>query len=136
VQNLLWSNAGFDTLRKVDNLSKYTERWDPTVIPLHSGASYTPNLDLVSFKPVSADAIGKYRSIIDYHNLYKSGELTPSAVVEALLPLIRRDIDSPTKHSTALIDCHYDVIIEAAKASTLRYKAGKPLSSELPIMPL
>ena len=59
-----------------------------------------------------------------------SGELTPLAVVESLLPLIRRDIDKPSHHSISFIDCHPEAVIEAAKASTLRYKAGKPLSSK------
>jgi hypothetical protein len=76
------------------------------------------------------DLPGRYRSIPEYHALYVSGELTPLAVVESLLPLIRRDIDKPSIHSVAFIDCHHEAIIEAAKASTLRYKAGKPLSSK------
>lgn len=63
--------------------------------------------------------------------MYLSGELTPLAVVESLLPLIRRDIDRPSNHSVAFIDCHFEAVIEAAKASTLRYKQGKPLSSKL-----
>src|SRR5271163_1776415 len=28
VQRFLWSNAGFDGLRKLDHLDVYTERWD------------------------------------------------------------------------------------------------------------
>lgn len=28
VQSFLWSNAGFDGLRKLDDLNRYTERWD------------------------------------------------------------------------------------------------------------
>jgi hypothetical protein len=104
----------------------------PTVIPLHPGlsSSYTPNLAPESFKSVPANAPGRYRSISEYHALYVSGELTPLAVVEALLPLIRRDIDQPSNHSVAFIDCHSKAVLEAAKASTLRYQQGKPLSSE------
>ena len=75
---------------------------------------------------------GRYYSISDYHAFYVSGELTPLAVVESLLPLVRRDLDKPSHHSTAFIECHYEAVIEAAKASTLRYKAGKPLSSMWP----
>jgi hypothetical protein len=63
--------------------------------------------------------------------LYLSGELTPLAVVESLLPLIRRDVENPTNHSIAFIDCHPEAVIQAATASTLRYKQGKPLSSKL-----
>lgn len=60
--------------------------------------------------------------------MYLSGELTPLAVAESLLPLIRRDVKSPSGHSISFIDSHPDEVLEAAKASTLRYQNGKPLS--------
>jgi Asp-tRNA(Asn)/Glu-tRNA(Gln) amidotransferase A subunit family amidase len=60
--------------------------------------------------------------------MYLSGELTPLAVAESLIPLIRRDGRSPSRHSIAFIDCHPDDVLEAAKASTLRYQNGSPLS--------
>jgi Asp-tRNA(Asn)/Glu-tRNA(Gln) amidotransferase A subunit family amidase len=60
--------------------------------------------------------------------MYLSGQLTPLAVAESLLPLIRRDVRHASHHSTAFIDSHAEAILEAAKASTLRYKEGKPLS--------
>jgi Asp-tRNA(Asn)/Glu-tRNA(Gln) amidotransferase A subunit family amidase len=71
---------------------------------------------------------GIYYSIPEYHALYLSGELTPLAVVESLLPLIRRDVKSPSHHSIAFIDCHPEAVLDAARASTLRYKSGNPLS--------
>jgi Asp-tRNA(Asn)/Glu-tRNA(Gln) amidotransferase A subunit family amidase len=58
--------------------------------------------------------------------MYMSGETTPLAVVEYLLPLIRRDVASPSHHSVAFIDSKVELIMAAAKASTERYKAGKP----------
>jgi hypothetical protein len=70
---------------------------------------------------------GRYHSIAEYHAMYLSGQLTPLAVVESLLPFIRRDISPKSHHSTAFIDSHVDVILEAARASTLRYKEGKSL---------
>jgi len=70
---------------------------------------------------------GRYHSIPEYHAMYLSGQLTPLAVVESLLPFIRRDISPKSHHSTAFIDSHVDVILEAARASTLRYKEGKSL---------
>jgi Asp-tRNA(Asn)/Glu-tRNA(Gln) amidotransferase A subunit family amidase len=71
---------------------------------------------------------GRYRSITEYHAMYLSGEITPLSVVESLLPLIRRDVTNPSHHSIAFIESHSEAILEAAKASTLRYKEGKPLS--------
>jgi Asp-tRNA(Asn)/Glu-tRNA(Gln) amidotransferase A subunit family amidase len=68
-----------------------------------------------------------YHSSLGYHKLYLSGELTPLAVAESLLPLIRRDIEPQGSHSTAFVDSKVDLVLKAAAASTERYKAGKPL---------
>lgn len=65
--------------------------------------------------------------MVDYHTKYLSGELTPTAVVEALLPLIRRDIDSPSLHSLSFISTDVRLVLEAAHQSTARYAAGKSL---------
>jgi len=70
----------------------------------------------------------QYHSVVEYHELYLSGKLTPLAVVKALLPLIRRDIANKSHHSTAWIECHAEEALEAARQSTERYASGKPLS--------
>lgn len=67
----------------------------------------------------------RYYSIEDYHNLYKSGELTPTAVAKAILPLIRRDVDKATGHSTAWFEVNVEHVLASAEASTARYRAGK-----------
>jgi Asp-tRNA(Asn)/Glu-tRNA(Gln) amidotransferase A subunit family amidase len=85
-------------------------------------------VDLESFPPLPNNIRGRYHSIIDYHQLYLSGELTPLAVVESLLPLIKRDVSTPSDHSIAFVDSHPDEVLEAARASTERYKRGAPLS--------
>ena len=100
----------------------------PTVVPVSSGVSDTLKLDSESFPIMPQNIPGRYRSIAEYHAMYLSGQLTPLAVAESLLPLIRRDISPLSHHSTAFIDSHSETILEAAKASTLRYKEGKPLS--------
>ncbi|CZR69813.1 related to glutamyl-tRNA(Gln) amidotransferase subunit A [Phialocephala subalpina] len=131
VQKYLWSNAGFDGLRKIPQkqLSKYAERFDPTVIPLSLSTSLNPpKVDLESFPRQPEGLSGRFYSITDYHTMYLSGELTPLAVAESLLPLILRTIDHPSRHSTAFITSHIQAILEAAEASTERYKAGAPLS--------
>lgn len=71
---------------------------------------------------------GHYHSISEYHALYLSGQLTPLAVIESLLPLILRNAGPRSHHSIAFIDSRVDIILEAAKSSTARYKAGTPLS--------
>lgn len=98
------------------------------VIPLNDGQSISFNpLDIVISQDLSENLPGRYHSIAEYHALYLSGELTPLAVAESLLPLIRRDIDKASHHSIAFIDTHPEEVLEEARASTLRYKEGKPL---------
>lgn len=69
-----------------------------------------------------------YYTCADFHEFYKAGKITPSDVVEYLLPLIRRDVEPATPYSVAFIDSKADLIRAAAKASTERYRDGKPLS--------
>lgn len=45
--------------------------------------------------------------------------------MEALLPLVRRDVEVPTKHSTAFVETRIELVRKAAEDSTLRYKEGK-----------
>ena len=73
------------------------------------------------------DVPNRYWSIADYHDAYLSGELTPLAVVEFMLPLIRRDVTPRSDHSVAFVDSNVELILRAAKASTERYKEGKSL---------
>lgn len=42
--------------------------------------------------------------------------------------MIRRDVDQRSHHSTAWIDCHTEDVLQTARDSTARYKAGNPLS--------
>ena len=113
------------------HLNDYEPRCDPTVIPIaeplargnakdisrcSSGASISENLSKK-----------KFYSIIDYHALYLSGELTPTAVAKAILPLIRRDTSPPGEHSIAWWDSRVDLIFAAAEASTLRYRDKRPI---------
>jgi Asp-tRNA(Asn)/Glu-tRNA(Gln) amidotransferase A subunit family amidase len=69
----------------------------------------------------------EYYSVADYQALYLSGELTPTAVARALLPLIRKDISPPGSHSIGWFDTRVDLVMAAAEASTLRYKNKAPL---------
>lgn len=86
-----------------------------------------PKLDLQLFPRQPEGIPGRYHSVADYHAMYLSRQLTPLAVVKYLLPLIRRDVASPSHHSIAFIDSKVELIMEAAKASTARYEAGTPL---------
>lgn len=74
------------------------------------------------------DIKGRFYTIHDFHDAYASGALTPTEVVEALLPLIVRDGDYLKRTpATAFMESRVDLVKQAAKASTQRWKEGKPL---------
>ncbi|KAJ5167299.1 uncharacterized protein N7482_006080 [Penicillium canariense] len=122
IQSQFWRNAGFGVICEVPHLHEYAGRYDPTVIPVDNAP-----------RDVPTPAVGKrkganfYYTSADYHALYSSGELTPTAVVETLLPLVRRDAKPPGKHSIAFLESKVEIVRAAAEASTERYKQGRPL---------
>lgn len=65
----------------------------------------------------------RHYSIRDYHSAYEAGNITPTAVAEALLDLISKN----PKHKDAFLEIKNESVIAAAEASTQRYKAGKAL---------
>ncbi|OJD35471.1 n-acylethanolamine amidohydrolase [Diplodia corticola] len=129
IQNHLWNNTGFNRLRGRKELEDVAPRYDPTVIPLDHDSSLpidaAASPEEARLPPATAN--GRFHSTYDYHEAYKTGRTTPTAVIEALLPLIRRDATNPSPHATAWIELREDLILAAAAASTERYKNGKPL---------
>lgn len=124
VQSYFWHNAGFGVIHDIKQLNDYTARYDPTVVPIIDASA--PKQPLPAPTERKGTDTGYYTSA-DYHARYLSGELTPTAVVEALLPLIRRDSSPPGKHSIAFVESQVEAVHAAAEASTQRYKDGKPL---------
>ncbi|MCJ1392498.1 hypothetical protein MMC18_005366 [Xylographa bjoerkii] len=129
----LWQNAGFGDLRRIRQyLDTYEPRFDPTVIPIIKQAATAKSTEVAisnSRNSTEAEkATRKYYSVADYQALYTSGELTPTAVVRTLLPLIRRDTNPCGEYSIAWLHSRVDLILAAADASTLRYKENRPLS--------
>lgn len=128
---IIWRNTGFGDLRKIrEYLEYYEPRYDPTVVPTTSISSPFESKD----DPPAANSVALpagtttgYYSVADYQDMYLSGELTPTAVAKALLPLIRRDTSPPGKYSIGWFDSRVDLIMAAAEASTLRYKNNSPL---------
>ncbi|KAF2127982.1 glutamyl-tRNA amidotransferas-like protein subunit A [Dothidotthia symphoricarpi CBS 119687] len=129
VAYLLWRNAGFASLRNLEELDGVDPRYDPTVISLPRPGderieSYT---NAVNLRVLPKDAKGRFYTVADFHDAYKSGVLTPTDVVERLLPLIRRDIAQRSPLSTAFMESNVELIMQAAEASTKRWKQGTPL---------
>ncbi|MCJ1418175.1 hypothetical protein MMC32_004520 [Xylographa parallela] len=133
IRTWLWQNAGFGDLRWIRQyLDTYEPRFDPTVIPIMNQAIDADSRDIVvsssTTSTKSHTAARKFYSVADYQALYASGKLTPTAVAQTLLPLIRRDINPCGEHSIAWLESRVDLILAAADASTLRYKENRPLS--------
>lgn len=133
IREAAWHNAGFDSLRKIKLYIKdYEPHYEPTIIPLPLSESEAKTLgrkDQLSALLKENDQphnLGLY-SVADYRALYLSGELTPTDVVKAILPLIRRDGAQPGKHSIAWSEIRLDQIMKAAEASTQRYKNKQSL---------
>ncbi|RDW71269.1 hypothetical protein BP6252_07832 [Coleophoma cylindrospora] len=132
VRYIIWRNAGFSNLRAIrTQIEDYEPRFDPTVIVLDSPTSDSSDgaTDLsVSKENADVERLSKLRySVSDYHEMYLKGELTPTAVAKALLPLIRRDLNPPGEYSIGWFDTDVAMVLKAAEASTLRYKNQCPI---------
>ncbi|KIV97352.1 hypothetical protein PV10_01114 [Exophiala mesophila] len=127
VQRIFWTLNRFEKLKELPYLEDYDARHDPTVVPVSTSAPSVPTLlDLPQSAPRASPT--DYYTSADYRALYQSGKVTPSDVVESLLPLIQRDAQPPGQYSVGFISVRADLIRAAAKASTERYQQGKPLS--------
>lgn len=132
LRTVIWHNSGFGNLRKIrKHLDDYEPRYDPTAIPRADSSNRISAEDALhsnSGTPITENLLEKrYYSVADYHALYLSGELTPTAVVKAILPLIRRDVSPSGKHAIAWWDSRIDLIMAAAEASSMRYKNKRPI---------
>ena len=133
VSSLLWKGNKFGDLCKIKELEAYPPRWDPTVVPIqNTGSNSTSASQVSSLKelppPKPRPSTNLHYTCADYHAAYLSGKVTPRAVIDTLLPLIRRDTSPPGEHHLAFISVQIDLVRKAADASTERYRQGKPLS--------
>ncbi|TVY80678.1 Fatty acid amide hydrolase [Lachnellula suecica] len=134
IRRQAWKNAGFGSLPKIREYIEHTEpRYDPTVFPLEdviSEPSQKVNGEVdesLLYEPPPNISSQKKYSVADYRKRFLSGELTPLDVVNAILPLIRRDTSPPGEHSIAWFDVKVNLVLKAAEASTLRYKEKRSL---------
>lgn len=107
------------------NLDGYDSRCDPTVVPREaSDADVSASITSLSssYNP-SLTSTNRHYSIKDYHSAYEAGNVTPTAVAEALLDLISKH----PNHKDAFLEIKKERVIAAAEASTQRYKVGKAL---------
>ncbi|KAM0563092.1 hypothetical protein ACHAPJ_001939 [Fusarium lateritium] len=135
IRETAWANAGFASLRKIRLYIENIEpRYDPAVVPLalseaeaKERGERTQLLALQeSNAPTRSLDTSRFYSAADYRALYLSGELTPTDVVRAILPLIQHG-PQPGKHAIAWREIKIEQIMRAAEASTERYKNKQPL---------
>ncbi|KAK1835473.1 glutamyl-tRNA amidotransferase subunit A [Podospora conica] len=129
VRKLMWTNAKFGQARLEPGLENELWRLQPDVLPLADGPESQRMLELDDelCRPQPHDLPGRFMSVADYHGLYSRGEATPLDVVEALLPLIRRDVTPRSPYSVAWLQTDVDAVVAAARASTARWAAHAPL---------
>ncbi|KAL7939482.1 amidase signature enzyme [Trichoderma chlorosporum] len=124
VAKFFYGNAGMPKLKDMPALDEVAPTFHPTVTPLgQTGPMLEFEPELLTSRHASSKA--RYYSAADYHDLYKGGSATPLQVVETLLGLTT----GGGKYSDAWADAHgaEKLAIEAAKASTERWAAGRPL---------
>ncbi|KAH8734769.1 amidase signature domain-containing protein [Ilyonectria robusta] len=128
LQQHFWDNARFGTIKDIPELDGIPYRFHPTVTPL---GPTSPMLEFDSelLQAKHTESKTPYYTANDYHEMYKSGKVTPFQVAEALLPLITRSGEPAGTYQNAWVDSHGKdhLVLEAAKASTERWAAGKPL---------
>ncbi len=129
LREMVWHIAGFASLRAIRGfLEDFEPLFEPTIVPCEDTAPEQEDSEeevVLRLPPPLSSS--KYYSVEDYHGLYLSGELTPTEVAAALLPLIQNDGDAKGLHAAAWFDTKADLVMKAAEASTLRYKEKRPL---------
>ncbi|KAI1097328.1 amidase signature enzyme [Jackrogersella minutella] len=124
-----WTNAKFGCVKDVSELRHYDWRLQPIVTPLTADGAVQAKAEITSelHERQPHDLAGRFYSAADYHELFKSGKLTPLQVAKALLPLISRGQEPSAKYESAFAVTKEDIVLAAAKKSTERYAAGQPL---------
>ncbi|KAH7040377.1 amidase signature domain-containing protein [Microdochium trichocladiopsis] len=130
-----WANAKFGDIKDIPGLLEYDYRMSSAVTPLGSGDDDDDDATAMARLEIGPELTarqsetlpGRFLSAADYHELYKSGAVTPLQVAEALLPLISRGQSPPAKYESAWSVTNKTLVMEAAAASTRRFADGKPL---------
>ncbi|MEK7311446.1 MAG: amidase, partial [Chloroflexota bacterium] len=102
----------------------------PTFSPLAYAAGMEsgspPDLDSTARTPSHANGFA-FATVRDYADAYRSGRITPEDVARRVLDAIK-DSESRTPPMRFFIAVNADDITSQARASTQRYRDGKPLS--------
>ncbi|KAL8284319.1 hypothetical protein RB600_008947 [Gaeumannomyces tritici] len=132
VREYAWRNANFGALRSIRRMIEdYEPLYEPTIVPLpdpDAGDAQEAPLEFGPQPPAAAKYVAeRYYSAADYRALYLAGQMTPTDVAKAILPLIRRDTEPKGRHSLAWFDVKVDIVLRQAAESTARYREGRSL---------
>lgn len=135
IRKAAWKNARFGSIRDIcEHIVKTEPRHDPAVYPIDEreplgadDATSEDGTEADTDVPPGPSVPPGPNAAAEFRALYLSGELTPLDVARAILPLIRRDTSPPGEHSVAWIEVRPDLILDAAAASTRRYREGRSL---------
>lgn len=94
---------------------------------IHAPLSTTDSSVPSSATPSKPLSLTSYYSASTYRNLYLTGELTPTDVAKAILPLIRRDIEPKGPQHLYFFDSKSELVLKAAEESTQRYRENRSL---------
>ena len=126
MSSFLWSNAGFKALRSIPELGDHEPRYDPTVIPVADPGARRHNLKDLPFGTPreNSGSAERARSVADFHSAYLSGRVTPLQVAQTFLDTLA----ASSEHQKAFLDVQQEFVLQAARASTDRYKSGDQIS--------
>lgn len=110
---------GHANMHPYGNGNGISQHRDPYASPDAMSSPSTPS------KPFSLTG---YYSASTYRNLFLTGQLTPTDVAKAILPLIRRDIEPKGPHHLYFFDSKAELVLKAAEESTQRYRENRTLS--------
>lgn len=98
----------------------------PTNTPML--ADVAPSLPALDARDDDARAGFRFPTVADYQAAYRAGTLTPLDVAARFLAQLDES-ERGDRPMRAFIDTHRDDILAQAKASTERWKAGRPISA-------
>lgn len=99
----------------------------PVVAPIKVYEDSTDPKDLTTVVKRNKNPGFNWNSISDYAEAYRAGTLTPLQVAERAIEQVKKS-DESNPPLRSIIAMHTDVVIKHARASTERFKEGKPLS--------
>ncbi|KAJ3477360.1 hypothetical protein NLG97_g8864 [Lecanicillium saksenae] len=127
IAKIFYNNAGLQKIKDLPFLDEVPATFHPAVVPLGDNSSMI-ELGEAQLNPKNRGETHHYTAS-DYHAMYKSGQVTPLQVAETIIGLTSKYAKESSVYQDAWADSHGadHLALDAARASTERWAAGKPL---------